>query len=366
MDIDRKTPYHDQSRHAFWRDSVARVQPGDIDPVVSFGLTVDRGTKIATAGSCFAQHIARNLQSHGFCYHVLEPTHPLLSQQQAERYNYGTFSARYGNIYTSRQLLQLFQRAYGDFDPIDSQWHDPKVGCWIDPFRPNIQPMGFSSAEELLLDRARHFAAVRSMFETLDVFVFTLGLTELWSHRQDGAAYPLCPGVAGGLYDAALHQFHNLTVDEVVGDLSEFLTRLRAVNPNSQLILTVSPVPLIATATQNHVLSATTYSKSVLRVAADKVVNSIDGVHYFPSYEIITSNASRGQYFGPDCREITEAGVGHVMRLFFKHVAGSAAEIGQAVAPLPVGDEFLDKAQHVVDVICEESLIDQVTSTHRT
>jgi len=350
------TPYHDQPRHAFWRDSIARVEPGAIDPVVKFGLQVDPQTRIATAGSCFAQHIARNLVRHGFRYHVTEPAHPLLSKRQAEQYNYGTFSARYGNIYTSRQLLQLFLRAYGDFDPVDDCWFDSEPACWIDPFRPSIQPDGFSSREELLLDRQQHFAAVRSLFESLDVFVFTLGLTELWSHRQDGAAYPLCPGVAGGQYDPALHAFENLTVDQVVTDMREFLVRLRGVNPASQVILTVSPVPLIATATQAHVLSATTYSKSVLRVAAATLVDSVAGVHYFPSYEIITSNASRGRYYAADCRDVTEEGVAHVMRLFFKHVAGGVAPAAAAAAPQ--AQHFLDRAQQFVETICDESLID--------
>ena len=361
------TPYHAQPRHAFWRDAIARVEPDAIDPVVNFALQVDSHTKIATAGSCFAQHIARNLVRHGFSYHVAEPAHPLLSKQQIEQYNYGTFSARYGNIYTSRQLLQLFLRAYGEFDPVDDCWFDSEHACWIDPFRPNIQPEGFSSREELLLDRQQHFAAVRSLFESLDVFVFTLGLTELWSHRQDGAAYPLCPGVAGGQYDPTLHAFENLSVAQVVADMREFLVRLRIVNPASRVILTVSPVPLIATGTQTHVLCATTYSKSVLRVAAETLVHDVAGVHYFPSYEIITSNASRGRYYAADCRDVTEEGVAHVMRLFFQHVAGGAvagagASAAGATTASPQAQHFLDKSQQVVDTICEESLIEQVVA----
>ena len=51
------------------------------------------------------------------------------------------------------------------------------------------------SVEELTEDRSRHLAAVRQMFETLDVFVFTLGLTESWEHVPDGAALPLAPGL---------------------------------------------------------------------------------------------------------------------------------------------------------------------------
>src|SRR5689334_16646909 len=41
----------------------------------------------------------------------------------------------------------------------------------------------------------------------------------------------------------------------------------RELNAKVKLILTVSPVPLVATATHEHVLLASTFSKSVLRTA---------------------------------------------------------------------------------------------------
>lgn len=355
-----KTPYLDQPDRAFWKKAVSRVQPSDIDPVANFNLVIDKSTKIATAGSCFAQHIARKLVSHRYNYYVAEPPHPLMSKQVAKEYNYGTFSARYGNIYTSRQLKQLLERAYGNFNPVENEWFEEKSSAWLDPFRPAVQPGGFSSHAELILDRNKHFAAIRKLMETLDVFVFTLGLTECWINVDDGAAFPVCPGVSGGKYDIHKHVLLNLTVDDVVADIRFFLSRLRDVNPNASVILTVSPVPLIATAGNDHVLSATTYSKSVLRVAAEILSKSESNVHYFPSYEIITSAASRGSYFASDCREVTESGVNHVMRLFFRHVTGGLdlpdpVELPDSLAP---NAQPIDAIQQVVDTICDEQLIE--------
>lgn len=358
----RHTPYRAQPRHAFWRDAISRPAPADVDPVVDWPFTIDRGTRVATAGSCFAQHIARRLADSGFNYLVTEPAHPLLTREQAVQYNYGTFSARYGNIYTSRQLLQLAQRALGQFAPRDEAWRG-EGGAWIDPFRPNIQPGGFACREELLCDRDAHLAAVRRLLAQLDVFVFTLGLTECWMDTSDGAAYPLCPGVAAGEFDTARHRFHNLEVSEVVADMEAFVALLRSVNQGSRVILTVSPVPLIATATSSHVLAATNYSKAVLRVAAETLSRKLAGVAYFPSFEIVTSTASRGRYFAADCRDVTETGVDHVMRVFFRHAtAGLTEEPSPHVSPADVAaapDEFLAGAQRVVDTICEENLIDQ-------
>lgn len=284
-------PYSKRPDYALWRRAVANVAPGELDPVADTPFRLGAREKIATAGSCFAQHIGRYLRSSGCNYLVTEPPHSFISPQAAEALNYGLYTARYGNIYTSRQLLQLFARAYGRFTPKENHWREGAAHV-IDPFRPQIQPGGFNSVRELDYDRERHFEAVRKAFETLDVFVFTLGLTELWRSREDGAAFPLCPGVAGGDYSPARHEFVNLGVDEIVVDMTAFIRSLRAVNPAARVILTVSPVPLVATAEARHVVTSTMYSKSALRVACDTLSRSLSQVAYFPSYEIVAGGAA--------------------------------------------------------------------------
>src|SRR3546814_18373073 len=62
--------------------------------------------------------------------------------------------------------------------------------------------------------------------------------------------------------------------------MEQFLKRLKAINPRVKVVLTVSPVPLIATYEPAHVLCATTYSKSVLRVAATMLARGRAWVAY--------------------------------------------------------------------------------------
>lgn len=347
-------PYRTLPDKAFWRRAVQAPAVADVDPVGGFAFTIDAQTKVATAGSCFAQHIARHLQRSGFQYYVAEPGHDVLPPEVRAAYHYGQFSCRYGNIYTARQLIQLVDRAYGRFEPVDDVWH--RGACIVDPFRPTIQPTGFASVDELRVDRRHHLAAVRHMLETLNVFVFTLGLTECWRSKADGAVFPLCPGVEGGTFDPEQYEFHNQTVDEVVADLQAFRAALLAVNPRAKLILTVSPVPLAATAEAGqHVLTATTYSKSVLRVAADSLARRFDDVEYFPSYEIITGAFNRGTYFAQDLRNVVEPGVDHVMRLFMKHATTGAV----ATTPMPAPRNARAVAERIIEVECDEIALDQ-------
>lgn len=358
-------PYRSAPSHTSWRRAVAGPPPGEVDPVVGMNVQIDRGTKVATAGSCFAQHIARYLKKSGFNYYVAEPGHPILPESVRLANNYGLFSARYGNIYTGRQLLQLIQRAYGRFHPVEDVWQDSD-DIFRDPFRPTAQPGGFISELEMRLDREQHLAAVRTMFENLDVFIFTLGLTECWVSRSDGAVFPICPGVEGGQFAKNRHVFSNETVDDVVSEMSSFLLLLAQVNPRAQVILTVSPVPLAATARRDqHVLTATTYSKSVLRVAADMLTSRFPHVHYFPSYEIITGPFSRGAYYAEDLRNVLENGVSHVMGLFMKHATGETASVAANANSAPsqsvaaeAGDNAQSLAAKLVQVECDEAGLD--------
>ena len=310
----RQHPYSDQSPHAFWRTAVADRAPGEITGWYrpKFDIT---GMKIATAGSCFAQHIGRALKAAGYPFIDAEPPPPELSPEHWQKFGFGMYSARYGNVYTSRQMLQLYLRALGALKPKLTSW--PHKDGVVDPFRPTIEPEPFESVEELEADRRAHLKRVRSIVRQADLFIFTLGLTEYWCSSNDGAALPLAPGVAGGVFDPDAYRFHNLSTREVVADMESLFAKMRRRNPGMHFMLTVSPVPLAATATEDHVIVATTHSKAILRAACGELVSRHDFVDYFPSFEIISSHPMRGQFFEANGRDVTRHGVAHVMKQFF-------------------------------------------------
>ena len=305
-------PYKTLPSHHFWKKVVSEVSIADFDPVVRNSFYMSKTDKVATAGSCFAQHIAREVKARGFNYFDVETAHSLVPKKLYNKYSYDVFSARFGNIYSVRQLLQLFQRAFDEMRPEISFW---KIGedNYVDPYRPTIQSPGYINVFDLESDRNYHLSRVRKLFCEVDIFIFTLGLTEGWESIVDNSAYPVCPGLFDSEFSEAKYQFRNYTVSEVANDLQTFVNLLRNINPTCKIVLTVSPVPLIATYESNHVACATTYSKSVLRVAAEEVCRRNRDIDYFPSYEIIVGSYNRGAYFESDLRSVTPAGVEHVM-----------------------------------------------------
>lgn len=197
--------------------------------------------------------------------------------------------------------------------------------------RPNIEPNGFASSSEVIEGRADHVNCLRKLFLDVDMFVFTLGLIEAWIHTESGRVVPLAPGVIVGGETADGYSFVNFSFSDVVSDFRSAMQILRD-NRAKQIrfLLTVSPVPLTATASGNHILVASTYSKSVLRAAAGLLYEKHDNVDYFPSYEIVTNPAARGTFFGCNLRSVMNEGVEVVMKTFFKehppHVAAAKAE----------------------------------------
>lgn len=349
----KQHPYMGLPAHCYWNPAMTGPAPGHINPVVNAPL-IRRDQTIVSLGSCFAQRLAQRIQAQGMPYLVTEHAPPHLDAKQARRKGYGVYSARYGNVYTARQALQLFERAFGHFRPLEAVWrrHD---GRFVDPYRPGVDPDAFASAEALHEDRERHLACVRAVFLQADWIILTLGLTEAWHARGDGAVFPLAPGVAGGAYDPALHACINFSARETADDLAALVRHIGRVNPHAHLMLTVSPVPIAATFENRHVLVSSNFTKAALRVAADEVERQFDNVVYFPAYEIATSPAAGGHYFDDDLRHLSELGVAHVMRAFQRccepspgsHSNDDDTDFQRSGAPTP-GHQ---------DVVCDEDLI---------
>ena len=323
------SPYASLPDERFWRRAVERIPATAVDPVADPPFRLDAHMKVAALGSCFAQRVTHALDAAGF----------------------DVLTADCGNVYTARQLLQLFDRAFGTFVPADEAWLRAD-GRYVDPFRPNVVAAGFPDPGAVRAARDAQLAATRSLFSDAGVIVLTLGLTETWFARADGAAFPLAPGVVGGEADAERYGFRNATVAEITADLRALVDRVRTVNPSAQIVLTVSPQPPIATYVPRHVLVSATYAKSALRAAVDEVEAAYSQVTYFPSYEIIANAFSRGIYYENDKRSVNAAGVDRVMRLFFRHYAGRD-DGADGVDP-----GILAEARRDIDVLCDEDELD--------
>lgn len=348
------SPYADLPAERFWRSGVAETNPLIMEKLYAKRFPIAPTDRIATAGSCFAQHIARNFRARGFTVMDVEPAPYPSSQALSQAYGYGVYSARYANIYTVRQLLELFREATAG-DRGEAPWPVlvwEKRGRFVDGMRPGVEPDGLDSPEEVIAQRRDHLARVRQLFAEVQVFVFTMGLTEAWIDAASGRTLPTCPGAIAGTFDPEVHKFRNFSFKSILSDYRAFRRELAAFNPGVRHLITVSPVPLTATASDQHVLVATMYSKSVLRAVAGQLYADHRDLDYFPSYEIIAAHPSRGFFFEGNLRSVSPAGVETVMRSFFSEHGGgtSGRRKGRGGAPAAEGAGE--------DVVCEEILLE--------
>lgn len=313
-----KNYYSDLDKRAFWKSGVVAPSHLAVPDIYRKKWEIGPDQKIGTAGSCFAQHIARHLTQNGYRVLDVEPAPRGLPEAQHAAFGYGMYSARYGNLYSARQLRQLVEAAFSDDPGPFLIWE--REGRFFDAFRPTIEPNGFLSRDEVIEARRYHLRCVRRLFLEVDVFVFTLGLTEAWVHKESGQVVPLAPGIVAGEDRAQDYEFVNFSYGAIEADfraVMQMLDDLRGRKRPLRYLLTVSPVPLTATASGQHVLAAATYSKSVLRAVAGWLCETCNNVDYFPSYEIITNPAARGTFFESNLRSVMTEGVEVVMNAFF-------------------------------------------------
>ena len=346
--MSRNHPYLLNPDYTFWDRAVSEKAVGEINPALGEpSFQIQSTDPVMTMGSCFAQHVSNRLSKEG-CNFLVTENHPNNQGLNADA-GFGVFTARYGNIYTIDQAIQLAKRCLGQVAGGDIWTHK---GRFIDSYRPRAIPGGFDSIEALLKDREEHLDAVLKGFQSAKILVFTLGLTEGWKNTETGQIYPIAPGVAGGEYDPSVHQPFNMSVLECISGLQEFSKLLRGINPMVKIILTVSPVPLAATHSGKHVLTATFSSKSKLRAAAELISESDKNVDYFPSFEIIQGLAQSGRYFEHNLREVRANGVDHVMRIFFDRYFLKIAKIAVGLDSNPVSEQELKNSQ----VLCDEDI----------
>ena len=351
-------PYGTLPPQAFWRTGVAEAGVWGLSGLWRSRWVLPADARFSTFGSCFAQHISRALQARKFNWFNAEPAPARSPAALATAYNYGVFSARTANVYTAAQLLTLVRLAAGEDAAEAAEFWPTPEGRWLDSLRPTIEPDGFASRDEALLSRRSMIRAFARSIAEAQVFVFTMGLTEGWENRETGQVYPLCPGTAGGVFDPERHLFRNYSYPEIRAQMDNTLTLMRRLNPDIKVLLTISPVPLTATASGQHVLVATTHSKSVLRAVAGDMVAADPGLDYFPSYEIIMGAPARYAFFEPNLRSVAPQGVEVVMNHFFAGLDCSAPPL-HAPDTAHEAEVAMERQMAEADLVCEELLLER-------
>ena len=244
---------------------------------------IDRGTHITAFGSCFAGHVAAYLNQRNY---------NVLTKSDANAY----VVVMAEGIVNTYAMRQQFDWAFRGIKPEIELWHGWK-------------------AETFGYDEDVRQATLR-LFDQTDVFVLTLGLSEIWYDEPTGEVF--WRAIPADVYDPGRHRFRLATVSESKSNIRAIYDMIREFRPQAKIVLTLSPVPLVATFRPISCITANSVSKAILRAAIDEVYREVgpEGVlHYWPSYEIVQEAFGPGR-FKPDRRHIRQPVLDYVMALF--------------------------------------------------
>lgn len=276
---------------------------GRLLPTIYPAFQLAPGEKIFTIGSCFAREIEERLVLAGYNVPVKA------FQTEADEFPHP--GPHLLNEYNSGTILQRIESVYGGFSYADHMGLEEVKGGYLDLFL-HIHQRPVTLAR--LLDRRREIEQVYQNLQDADVLIITLGLVETWFDNLNGCYLNKAPSKESIKSNPGRFCFRRMDVEDVVERMSSCISLINA-NSKKKILLTISPVPIEATFTSSDAILANSYSKSVLRVAAQLLIERFENVQYFPSYEIAISGG--GNSFMDDNVHITEETVDLIMKYLF-------------------------------------------------
>jgi hypothetical protein len=245
---------------------------------------ISKSTRVTAFGSCFAQNITAHLSRLGFN----------LSKDRAPEVYVSAMGEGLVNVYA---LLQQFTWALEEERPPENLWH-------------GFDAQSFGYDEKI---RTR----TREVFLNTDVFILTLGLSEIWFDEVTGGIF--WRAVPMKYYDPTRHKFRVCSFAETKRALERMHAVIAKHVPAARIVFTLSPIPLAATFRPISCITASSASKAILRAALDEFLRERDDeersrIHYFPAFEII--NELFPHRFTEDGRHPHDFIVPAVMKIF--------------------------------------------------
>jgi hypothetical protein len=287
-------------------------------------------SRVLAFGSCFAAHFVEWLATHGYNQAYTDSARALMRNP-------------FENVAV---IAQQFRWAFGELDANDLVWID-------------------KGKQRILATEERRQALRQALIEA-DVFVTTLGLSEVWYDTATGE--PLWRVMPVDCHDPQRHAFKVLSYAETL-EAFETIDRIRVRwLPNIRIVYTVSPLPMRATFRPISPITANSASKAILRAALDEFLRSRpDDLNrtyfYFPGFEIVTALCANP--FQPDNSHLYDHVTDLVLDLFARlYVTGNSP----ASAPgggLPVWSDAegeqavianLEKRTVELQKVCDERL----------
>lgn len=286
-------------------------------------LQIDKRTKIASMGSCFAREIKNWLIKNQFNYLVTENEKMPWESSKIFKGDKGIASYEHAStawerVYNTFTIKHIMDYTFND-NMLDKRLIDVKikgVSYISDILRSRIIYKDMDTACDDILN---HIECSKNVLCNADLLIITLGLTEIWESKKRKLVAASNPFKYYKLPDD--FEFRTTKYQENLDNLNYIYKLLKQYNKNLKILITVSPVHLLATFRDDvDVITASCESKSILRAVAGEFANNKD-VYYFPSYEIATIVSILDEInVYPDNHHVSKELINVIMNTFNKRI----------------------------------------------
>lgn len=238
-------------------------------------------SRILMLGSCFAENIGEKLTYFKFDADI-NPCGIVYNPLSAAR------------------VLELLLEAH-PFTGDELMRHD---GKWLSL----LHHGSFSSScrETCLRQINERLTQAAERLKTIDLLVITLGTAWVFRYKRDGRIVSNCHKIPASEFER-----FRLEPEEIVAEYTALIRRLREINPALRILFTVSPIRHWKDGAHGNQLS-----KSVLLLAVDRLVRSLEGVYYFPSYEIVMDELRDYRFYAEDMLHVSPVAVEYIWERF--------------------------------------------------
>jgi len=297
-------------------------------PTIRENKFIEKNTKVCLMGSCFADEMGWVLQESGINIGEVESN----AEMQHVVYPWGTFFTPLNllnilevtfnenlakNIFDHKSFIKVPKKLIGNHYESSTQYLDQdEFNYWCLFLKARLQTSDIEFAKKKIDEKLKKF---RISLINADVVIITFGLIETWIDKDKKKAWHSFQG------DAIKHKsidnlanFKLLTYEEILECIDKIIKIIFNLG-SKKIIFTVSPIPLNFTFTDNDIVVANKYSKSVLRASVEKFIDN-KNIFYFPSFEIVQDCVGWPSAYKLDKRHVrVEVFREYISPVFIKH-----------------------------------------------
>jgi len=242
---------------------------------------IDYKSKILSFGSCFSENIGKKLQRAYFQIDI------------------NPFGVLFNPASIAQNIDLLIEKKF--FEEKDLS----KNGSLYFSFDFDTS-FSATSAEQCLKTINQRFTSTAIVLQNADLLFITFGTAWIFELKSTGKTVANCHKLPAENFTR-----RRLTVDKIVFIYKKLFLKLKNINPNLHIILTVSPIRHSKDGFHENNLS-----KAILLLAAEQLEKEFENVSYFPAYEIVMDELRDYRFYAADMLHPSESAVNYIWEKF--------------------------------------------------